>query len=94
MRPGQVFITPIVQDSWINTLAENDFRRIDWERGPRPSSGERTPSRVQEELTLPFGSQLIGGGRGRCLTRRPLPDGGGRHSMGAIEYRTKELPGV
>ena len=27
MRPGQVFITPIVQESWINALAENKLGR-------------------------------------------------------------------
>ncbi len=89
MRPGEIFITPIVQEPWINALAENDFRRIDRERGPRPSSGERTASRVQEELTLPFGSQLIGGGRGRCLARR-RPARRGRSSLNGRDRISNE----
>ncbi len=28
MRPGEVFITPIVQELWIKTLAENNLGRI------------------------------------------------------------------
>ncbi len=27
MRPGQVFIIPIVQETWINALAENNLSR-------------------------------------------------------------------
>ncbi len=90
MRPGEIFITPIVQEPWINALAKNDFRRIDWERGPRPSSGERTASRVQEELSARLGSQLFRGGLGRCLTRRRPARRVRRHSMGETEYRSEE----
>ncbi len=28
MRPGEIVITPIVQESWINALAENNLGRI------------------------------------------------------------------
>ncbi len=39
MRPGQIFIIPIVQESWINALAENELgciRLRGW-----PSAGPR-----------------------------------------------------
>ncbi len=89
MRPGEIFITPIVQESWINALAENEFRRIDCERGPRPSSGEQTASRVQEELSARLGSQLFRGGRGRCHTRR-RPTRRGRSSLNGCDRISNE----
>ncbi len=56
MQPGQVFIIPIVQESWINALAENNLGRIDCASEPRPGLDELRKYRGSA-LAEQFGSR-------------------------------------
>ena len=91
MRPGQVFIIPIVQELWIKSLAENNLGRS----RPRvwPVAGPRRAEKVSRIGAC--GTVRVAAVRERegigAADQCQLPDGVGRHKMGAIEYRTKEL---
>ncbi len=79
MRPGQVFITPIVQDLWIKTLAENKLSRsiprVWAAAGPRPAE---ELSRIGACGTVRVAGALEREGIG-AADQCQLPDGVGCH---------------
>ncbi len=85
MRRGEVFIIPIVQESWINALAENELGRIDCASGPRPGPDELRKFRGSA-LTPRFGSQFIGGDASAAARPAGVRRGGSSSLDGGIEY--------
>ena len=91
MRPGQVFIIPIIQESWIKALAENELGRIRLREWPAAEFGRANGvSRIGACGTVRVAAALEREGIG-AADQCQLPDGVGRHQAGETEYRTKEL---
>ena len=93
MRPGQVFITPIVQESWFNALAENNLGRTRPRGWPKAGPGRAEEvSRVgaavaaRSAVTLERSSDgAASAAAGRAGVRL-----GGPSLNGRDQYRTEE----
>ncbi len=90
MQPGQVFITPIVQESWIKTLTENNFPRIrpqGW-----PAAGPRRAEEVARIGACAAVRIAVDPRRTRPVPRPSPPCPTGRVGIRrGLEYRTKQL---
>ncbi len=75
MRPGQVFIIPIIQESWINALAENELGRIRLREWPAAEFGRANGvSRIGACGTVRVAAALEREGIG-AADQCQLPDG-------------------